>query len=46
MVKEPEQERYTTVLTISYADLQRQEDVYVLYPGAAPLSADVADGAM
>jgi Protein of unknown function (DUF1329) len=32
MVKEPEQERYTTVLTISYADLARQEDVYVFIP--------------
>jgi len=32
MVKEPEQERYTTVLTISYADLTRQEDVYVFIP--------------
>jgi len=31
-VKEPEQERYTTVLTISYADLTRQEDVYVFIP--------------
>jgi hypothetical protein len=32
MVKEPEQERYTTVLTISYADLSRHEDVYVFIP--------------
>jgi hypothetical protein len=32
MVKEPEQERYTTVLTMSYADLTRQEDVYVFIP--------------
>jgi len=32
MVKEPEQERYTTVLTISYADLARSEDVYVFIP--------------
>ena len=32
MVKEPEQERYTTVLTISYTDLARQEDVYVFIP--------------
>jgi hypothetical protein len=32
MVKEPEQERYTTVLTISYADLARHEDVYVFIP--------------
>jgi Protein of unknown function (DUF1329) len=31
-VKEPEQERYTTVLTISYTDLTRQEDVYVFIP--------------
>jgi hypothetical protein len=31
-VKEPEQERYTTVLTISYADLSRHEDVYVFIP--------------
>jgi hypothetical protein len=33
MVKEPEQERYTAVLTISYADLSRHEDVYVFVPG-------------
>jgi hypothetical protein len=32
MVKEPEEERYTTVLTISYADLTRHEDVYVFIP--------------
>jgi hypothetical protein len=32
MVKEPEQERYTTVLTISYADLTQQENVYVFVP--------------
>jgi hypothetical protein len=32
MVKEPEQERYTAVLTISYTDLTRQEDVYVFIP--------------
>jgi hypothetical protein len=32
MVKEPEQDRYTTVLTISYADLSRPEDVYVFIP--------------
>jgi hypothetical protein len=32
MVREPEQEKYTTVLTISYADLTRQEDVYVFIP--------------
>jgi hypothetical protein len=32
MVKEPEQERYTTVLTISYADLTRPEEVYVFIP--------------
>ncbi len=32
MVKEPEQERYTTVLTISYADLSRHEDGYVFIP--------------
>jgi hypothetical protein len=31
-VKEPEQERYTTVLTISYSDLARPEDVYVFLP--------------
>jgi Protein of unknown function (DUF1329) len=31
-VKEPEQERYTTVLTISYTDLTRPEDVYVFIP--------------
>lgn len=31
-VKEPEQERYTTVLTISYADLTRPEDLYVFLP--------------
>jgi Protein of unknown function (DUF1329) len=31
-VKEPEQERYTTVLTISYDDLSRPEDVYVFLP--------------
>jgi hypothetical protein len=31
-VKEPEQERYTTVLTISYSDLTRPEDVYVFMP--------------
>jgi hypothetical protein len=30
--KEPEQERYTTVLTISYTDLTRPEDVYVFIP--------------
>ncbi len=32
MVKEPEQERYTTVLTTSYKDLTRQEEVYVFIP--------------
>lgn len=32
MVKEPEQEHYTTVLTISYADLSREEDVYLFVP--------------
>jgi len=32
MVKEPEEERYTTVLTVSYADLTRNEDVYVFIP--------------
>jgi hypothetical protein len=32
MVKEPEQERYTTVLTMSYADLMRPEEVYVFIP--------------
>ena len=32
MIKEPEQERFTTVLTISYADLARSEDVYVFIP--------------
>ena len=31
-VKEPEQERYTTVLTTSYTDLTRSEDVYVFVP--------------
>ncbi|MGH7836294.1 MAG: DUF1329 domain-containing protein [Candidatus Binataceae bacterium] len=31
-VKEPEEERYTTVLTISYADLTRNEDAYVFIP--------------
>lgn len=31
-VKEPEQERYTTVLTTSYTDLTRPEDVYVFIP--------------
>jgi hypothetical protein len=30
--KEPEQERYTTVLTISYTDLTKPEDVYVFIP--------------
>ena len=30
--KEPEQERYTTVLTISYTDLTRTEDVYIFIP--------------
>jgi Protein of unknown function (DUF1329) len=30
--KEPEQERYTTVLTISYIDLTKPEDVYVFIP--------------
>ena len=30
--KEPEQERYTTVLTISYTDLTRQEDIYIFIP--------------
>ena len=41
-VKEPEQERYTTVLTISYADLTRPEDVYVFIPSLRryqPISA-------
>ena len=32
MVKEPEQERYTTVLTVSYTDLTRAEEVYVFIP--------------
>jgi len=31
-VKEPEQDRYTTVLTISYKDLTKPEDVYVFIP--------------
>jgi hypothetical protein len=31
-VKEPEQERYTTLLTISYTDLTLPEDVYVFIP--------------
>jgi uncharacterized protein DUF1329 len=42
MVKEPEQEHYTTVLTLSYADLTRQENVYVFVPALRryqPMSA-------
>ena len=31
-VLEPEQDRYTTTLTISYADPQRPEDVYLFLP--------------
>jgi hypothetical protein len=32
MVTEPEQSRYTATLTISYADLARQEDSYIFLP--------------
>ena len=36
--KEPEQERYTTVLTISYTDLTQPEDVYVFIPSLRRIS--------
>jgi hypothetical protein len=32
MVEEPEQQRYTTTLTIEYTDLTRPEDVYIFIP--------------
>lgn len=49
-VKEPEQDRYTTFITISYTDLTKPEDVYVFIPAlrrtqrmssAARCSADI-----
>ena len=49
-VKEPEQERYTTFITVSYTDLTKPEDVYVFIPAlrrtqrmssAARCSADI-----
>lgn len=32
MTLEPEQDRYTTILTVDYADLTRPEDLYVFLP--------------